>query len=194
MGRRSTTRRLFLALLAAALVLTHDARAEDAVVPLKLQASLLAKVAKYDKHMADRAGGALRVLIVKLAGNGESERAAQQLERHLDDLTDIGGFQREVSILQYQTASALAATIRDRKIAIVYLTPGFGSALDDVTHALDGIDVLSVSAVPSHVERGIVLGFDLESSKPILLVNLAAAKRQNVAFDPKVLKLMKVYR
>jgi hypothetical protein len=43
------------------------------------------------------------------------------------------------------------------------------------------------------VPAGIVLGFDVVSGRPKLLVNLTQAKRQNVSLRAEALKLMKVY-
>jgi hypothetical protein len=63
----------------------------------------------------------------------------------------------------------------------------------DDREALSGVDVLSVSPVPEYVEQGIVLGFDVVSGKPRLLVNLGQARLQHVALRAEVLKLMKVY-
>jgi hypothetical protein len=56
-----------------------------------------------------------------------------------------------------------------------------------------GVDVLTVSAVPDYVPKGIVLGFDLVGGHPKMLVNLGQATRQHVAFTTDVLRLMRVY-
>jgi hypothetical protein len=77
---------------------------------------------------------------------------------------------------------------------VVYVTPDFDSELDALGRALGGVDVLTVSAVPDYVSRGVVLGFELVSGKPKILLDLPQAKRQNVDFSAAVLRLMKVYR
>ena len=43
-----------------------------------------------------------------------------------------------------------------------------------------GVDVLSVAAVARYVAQAVVLGFDLVSAKPTLIINLPQAKKQNV--------------
>jgi len=78
-------------------------------------------------------------------------------------------------------------------VAIVFVTPGFADDVDAIRGALDGVDVLSASAVADYVPKGVVLGFDLVSGKPKLLVNLTQAKKQQVDLSSDVLKLMKVY-
>ncbi len=74
------------------------------------------------------------------------------------------------------------------------VTPDFDGELEALERALSGVDVLSVSAVPEYVSRGVVLGFELVSGKPKILLDLPRAKRQNVDFSASVLRLMKVYR
>ncbi|HEX7668231.1 MAG TPA: YfiR/HmsC family protein, partial [Polyangiaceae bacterium] len=69
----------------------------------------------------------------------------------------------------------------------------FDSDTDAIGTALQGADLLTVSTVPSYVQHGIVLGFDLVSGHPKLLVHLRQARSQQVALRPEVLKLMRVY-
>jgi hypothetical protein len=57
---------------------------------------------------------------------------------------------------------------------------------------LVGLYIISVSPVPEDVARGIVLGFEVVSGKPKLLVNLPRARQQNVAFKPELLRLARV--
>jgi hypothetical protein len=52
--------------------------------------------------------------------------------------------------------------------------------------------VLTVASSAQDVENGIVLGFDVISGKPKLVVSLTQARKQNVAFNAAVLKMMKV--
>ena len=58
--------------------------------------------------------------------------------------------------------------------------------------ALRGTDVLSSAAIPGYVESGAVLGFDVTSGRPRLLVHLGQAREQHVSFDPAFLRLAQV--
>jgi hypothetical protein len=180
-------------LLAVVLCATPIAADEDPAVPVSLQAELLVKVAAYDKNMPARAGDRARVLIVSKRENARASRVAQQAERALSGKT-VGKLALEVSIVEWSDAATLAKRIRGKRISILYLTPGFSrSELESVAKSLEGVDVLSAGAVAKQVQRGVVLGFDLVSGKPKLLVHLKRARRQNVNLSSKALKLMKVY-
>jgi hypothetical protein len=179
--------------LAALLCVTSIAADEDPAVPVSLQAELLVKVASYDKNLAARAGDRARVLIVAKRDDARASRVAQQAERALEGKS-VGKLPLEVSVVEWSDAAALAKRVRAKRVAILYLTPGFSQAeLESVSKSLDGADVLSAGAMAKYVQRGVVLGFDLVSGKPKLLVHLKRAKRQNVNLSSKALKLMKVY-
>ncbi|HVY48094.1 MAG TPA: YfiR/HmsC family protein [Minicystis sp.] len=167
--------------------------ADEVAVPVPLQMQLLAKVAGYDRNLPARAGDRVHVLVVTRPGNVESARVAAQAESALADVESIGGLPHDQTTSAYADAPALARLVRARRISIVYLTPGFGDAdVEAIAAALSGGDVLSASAVAATVPHGVVLGFDLVSGKPKLLVHLGQARRQHVDLSAEVLKLMRV--
>lgn len=180
-------------LLAGSAWVALPARADDDAVPIARQIELLVKVAGYDKNLSARAGDKVKILLLTKSGSDESTRAATQAEKALADAGDIGGLPHEQSTAAYSDASSLAKLCKSKRIAIVYVTPGFqDSEIEAIAKAFDGGDVLTATAVASFVSKGIVLGFDLVSGKPKLLVHLAQAKKQNVDLSAEVLKLMKV--
>jgi YfiR/HmsC-like len=190
---RAWPRALALALFAALLTLVRPSGADQVVVPLELQAELLGKVASYDRNMSARAGDRLQVLLLTKPSDSESVRVVSRMQSALRALALIGGLPHDEQTLNFTTAADLARHCRAQHIAILFLGPGHGDDLPAIREALDNVDVLSVSAVPEYVQRGVVLGFDVVSGKPRLLVNLAQARRQHVALRAEVLKLMKVY-
>ncbi len=180
-------------LVCVALCAPRVAVAQSIRVPIDLQVKLLGKVAPYDRHFKARAGDRVEVLVVRRSGDPLSKRVSGEMARELGKLDDIGGRALRVRTYDYENAAELRALVASERIAIVYFAPGFRDSLEDIASELDGSDVLSVASVASDVP-GLVLGFDLVSSKPKMLLDLEQAKRQNVAFRSKVLKLMKVYR
>jgi hypothetical protein len=182
-----------LVLLAIALFATHWALAEDVAVPVGLQAELIAKVAGYDKSFADRAGERAQILILQKSGSADSSRIAAHMQSALAGISTVGGLPHDEQTATYAGGAALAQLVKQKRIAIVYVTPGFADDIGEIRASLDGVNVLSVAGVPEYVPKGIVLGFDLVSGKPKLVVNLTQARKQNVAFKSEVLKIMKVY-
>jgi YfiR/HmsC-like len=186
-------RAIALAVVTLYATAAHDARGEEVGVPERLQAELVAKMATYDRGFLARAGDRAHVVIIDKPDDADSARAATHLESAFRALPDVGGLPHDEAVVAWSGASALPGLVSARHAAIVYFTPGFASDVGEIRAALDGVDVLSVSAVAEYVPRGIVLGFDLVSGKPKLLVNLGQARKQHVAFMAEVLKLARVY-
>jgi hypothetical protein len=188
-------RRTFVALMVGLCVamFLRTSAAEAPLVPPRLQASLLAKVASFDRRFAGRAGGRARVLLVSRANDADSLRTVTEMKNALGALDTLGGLPHEEQMVEFADATAIARACKARGIAVVYLGPGLGKQIDSIRSALTSVDVLSVAAVADYVPQGIVLGFNLVSGNPKLLVHLTQARAQNVEFDSRVLKLMTIY-
>lgn len=179
-------------MLAGAVTLARRASADDPRVPPRLQAELLAKVAAYDGHFAARAAGRALVLILVVAGDPESERFGAHIRAELAKQSLIGGVEHMEEIVRYSSPAELSRICREHKPAIVYLGPGLSSQVTAIALTLEGSDVLTVAAVSNDVLHGAVLGFEVVSGKPKLLIHLPRARRQNVAFKPELLRLARV--
>lgn len=167
--------------------------ADEATVPVALQAELVAKVASYDRNLAARAGDRVHVLILVNAKSDASNSFAKHMTSALGGVDKIGGLPHDETTAPFGGAKALADTCRTKHIAIVYLAPGLTDEVPAIRSALEGVNVLSVAADAAEVPKGIVLGFDLVSGKPKIVVHLGQAKKQEVAFKAELLKLAKVH-
>lgn len=188
-------RRACLALAAAlggCVLFEHDARARDVEVPVRVQAELIAKVAGYDRNFAARAATKALVLVLVAKGDADSERVGGQMVQELAALPLVGGLPHVEEVVAFSTAARLAATCRERRAALVYVAPGLSEQLAGVAAALDGVDVLSAGALGDDVERGLVVGIEVASGKPRLVVSLRQARKQNVSFKPELLPLARV--
>jgi hypothetical protein len=191
--RRFIRRGLGLALALCGAFDASESRAALAV-PLVLQVELLVKIAPYDRSLQQRANGGYHVLIVVKADDAAAEAAAGQVERRLEAVPRLAGLPLQFERLTFTTAAALADRVRERKTAIAYFMPGLTGDMTRIREALAGVSVLSMSTLPEDVALGAVVGFDLVSSKPKLLVNLTQAHRQNVNLSSDVLRIATVLR
>lgn len=178
--------------MVGASAITWQASADEARVPPRLQAELLAKVAAYDGRFVSRARGSALVLVLVAAGDPDSERFAAQIRAELGKQPLVGGVEHMEDVLRYSSPAELTRVFRERKPAVVYVAPGLSSEASAIASALEGADVLSVAAASNDVLQGIVLGFEVVSGKPKLLIHLTRARLQNVAFKPELLRLARV--
>ena len=190
LGRRSLLVAAWAVLLAC--MLEGTTLAEEVVVPIERQADLLGRVAAYDRNLPARAQGTVRVLIVINPDDADSRSVASHMESALRRFDKIAGLPYEITTAPFASGAKLAETCRSSHISIVYVTPGLDAGVPDIARSLAGVDVLSAVALGRFVPAGIVLGFDLVSGSPTLLINLSQARKQNVSIDAEVLHLMKV--
>ena len=52
----------------------------------------------------------------------------------------------------------------------------------------------TAAAVPGYVRAGMVVGFDLVGGRATLLGHLTQARKQNVAFNPNLVRMMTVFK
>jgi hypothetical protein len=170
----------------------REGRTQAVEVPIRLQAELLSKVVAYDRNYAQRAQGRAVVLVLVKGGDAESARVGEQIKSELGVLDVLGGLPHVEELVRYSTPASVAELVKSRGAAVLFLSVGLGEETSTIARALEDVSVLSVAAASSYVERGAVLGFDAESGRPKLVVNLERARRQKVAFKPEVLKLARV--
>ncbi len=193
-SRRTTTRRAFLRTGAACGITLWVGKgaAQSVEVPVRLQAELLAKVVVYDRNFVERARGRALVLILVKPGDAESERIGEQIHAELGVLPQLGGLPHVEEIVRYSSRRAVADACRVRGAAVIYLSVGLAAEVPGLGAALAEQSILSVAAAAADVPKGSVLGFDAESGRPKLVVNLKQARLQKVAFKPELLKLARV--
>lgn len=163
-------------------------------MPAALQAELLTRLASYDRNMKARAAERVNIVVVVKPGDSDSERSAAQLASALGRIDRIGALPHAVTTLAYTGAAGLAAACRASRTGVAFVTPGLGAEVEAMRAAFDGADILTIAPSAEMTRGGIVLGFELVSSRPKLFINLPQAARQNVSMPAEILKLMTIFR
>jgi hypothetical protein len=192
--RLALGRRRWLALSGMCVLLgvAGTVSADEVTVPIGLQAQLLAKVAEYDRHFAERAQGLAQVLLVLKQGHSESTHVVTEMQTNLARIDSIVGVAHRETVWAYSGANELAEFCKNRHTSIVYFGPGLEGDIPDIVRAFSDLDVLTISSVAGYVDKGIVIGFDLVSSRPKVVVNLKQARNQQVDFRADLLKMARV--
>ncbi|MBM4361586.1 MAG: YfiR family protein [Deltaproteobacteria bacterium] len=186
-------RRRFLLLLpaVAALAVAPRVLGDEPTVPVGLQAELLLRAAAYDREMGARARPRLSLLLVTAKGDAGSVASGAAFRRALGVSPQIAGVGVDLTEQSFEGVAALAARCR-AGVAVVVLSSGLAAAVPELARALEGANLLSVALVADDVSRGAVLGFDLVSGRPKLVVHLSQAQKQQVRFNAQLLKLARV--
>jgi hypothetical protein len=167
--------------------------ASESDMPASIQAQLLSKVPAYDYEFRRRAGALVRVLILSRPEHSESVRAATLLQAALVREKGIASLPHEALIAPFSGVDALAQTVRERSVSIVYLTPGL-EELESICRVLEPLHVLTVTTQADYVRRCAVLGLQVVAGRPRLAIHLAHAQRSGIRFRAELLQLATVYR
>jgi hypothetical protein len=182
-------RRAFASALALPLLFVERwSRADTVAVPPPLQARLTAKLAAFDRSMGSRAGSVVRVLVVQRE-EPASQRIARELVAGFQGIPTIAGLPHEELEATYDSPPGVLRRIRDSHASVVFFSAGFVNEAESIANSLRDVNVLTVTAEPAAVSRGIVVGYDLVSGQPKILVNLNQARAQHVALPAALLSL-----
>ena len=188
----SLARRAVALVCAASLLLAAvAATADEVTVPVNLQIELLGRIVRYERTYASEATP-IAVLVVSRTNAPECVRVSSQLTAELRRAGRIGGRALTVSTAAYTTPAALRAQVGTSHARLVYLGAGLGRDVPAIATALAGAGVITVAAVGADVDRGAVVGFELVSSRPRIVVNLAAARAQRLQFNAQFLRLARI--
>lgn len=187
---RFITRTVLLSL--ASMVVWGTARADTVTVPLQLQVELCNKVIEYIQTPAVLSLDRIRIGIVVKSGSPESMRAGAELKAAFDRSVVANGHAHEQSIVEWSSARALAEQARSRNLTVLYFTPGLDAEIASSAAALAGQRIVTVGAVDSFVANGVVVGFELVSGHPKMILNLKQAKKQEIVLRAAIIKLMRI--
>jgi hypothetical protein len=179
-------------LLAAEVFLTAEsARADELTVPIALQVNLLDRVVRFERSYAGRGDAPALVVVVTKADEAASVRAAALASAAIGQIGSLGARRASVATQTFSSPAALRSASRDA--AIVYLMPGFSRAdVTAIAATFAESNVLTVGASNADAENGAALGFELEGSKPRIIVNLRQARAQRLDFSAQFLRLARV--
>jgi hypothetical protein len=184
-----------LTVLFALALVPRVANGEEIDVPAEIQVGLVVRVAAYDRNLIERAHGRVLIWVVVAHGNVDSERVAGQLAVALRKVPNVAALPITVRIVEFASPAQLVEQCRRDGPTLLYLSAGLSDKTMAIARALDGIALLTVAAVPRYVDDGTaVLGIELRSGKPALVVHLEQARRHRIAFKPELLRLARVIR
>ena len=166
--------------------------AQDTRVPIALQVELLARLLWYERGLQKSAAKGVVVLVVERRGDAGSTQAAAQLTAQFDRIQELGGKLVSHTRVSYESIEQLRRVIEQRRPYLVYLSKGLSGVAKQLAPLLQGRTLLTVSADGDDPAPLAVLSFELESSKPRIVLNLKQARAQKLDFSAQVLRVVRV--
>jgi hypothetical protein len=170
------------------------AAAEAMPVPVSLQLPLILKILTYDRNLASRAQGELRIGIV--VAPGETGAARAEIADGFQALADrtVKGLRLRIVTLEYGSESQLEGALRSGQVAVLYVAPGNAGHLDAIVRLARAQRIVTTTGVPGYVPLGIAVGIGVQQDRPQILINLAASRSGGSDFDASLLRIVKIVR
>ncbi len=186
-------RALSLLVLLATVPIAGELHAQ---VPADNQALLVLRILAFDRKLAQRATGAVRIAVIFKEGSSDSESCKSDIEKALKTAgakTSVSGMKVEVTTLRHNAGSFEADLTRSDSAA-AYLCPGLDDALPAISKSSRATKVLTFSGVESFITSGASVGLVRRASKVGILVNLAASRAEGADLDSNLLQMAEVIR
>lgn len=174
---------------------TTAAAAETPPVPGNLQVSLIMKILTFDRALHQHSGDRVDMLLLYVAGNAQSEAARKEIAGVFDDLgrdKTISNLPFAYQSLAWESKAELDTFLKENDTDLLYVMPGHGEHIPDITDITQDLDVLSVSGVPEYVNKGISIGIGVKNEKPEIIINLPSARAEGADLDTKLLRIATV--
>jgi hypothetical protein len=194
-GRISGIGRAWSLLFFVFLASISAGRAQEVDVTSQLQLELLTKILPFNNAYKQRVEGIVTIGIVYQKRNRASVLVKEDLMHVIEQHPMAWRKQvfRAVPI-EYENDDILASQIDAVQPDILYITPMRLASLDGITSRTESRKIMTFTGVAEYVSDGISVGIGREHDRPVILVNLRAAKAEGVDFSSRLLQLAKVIR
>ncbi len=186
---------IFRLVLTIILTFSGTARfhAQEMVVPIKLQLALFLKILPFDWNLKDRVGNEIVFAIFYQNNFGISYNAKEGFLKVVKEssVKEIDGIPLRFVSIDIEETDLAEAITRDN-VDILYITPLRAMEIEKITNLSRAQKITTLTGVPDYVESGLAVGVGVKGEKPLIIINLKAAKAEGADFSSQLLKLAKV--
>jgi hypothetical protein len=185
---------VFVSLLA--LTLTHALHSQDMPAPVGVQFPLLMKVLSFDRSLGTRVGNEVVIGVIYQKSFRISLNAMNDLLSALEDspIEQVEGIPIRCVPIAINVEGDLAEALSKSGANVVYITPLRSVRIETITSVCQSKRILTLTGVPDYIELGLALGVGTKGEKPLIIINLAAAKAVGADFNAQLLHLAKVIK
>lgn len=182
---------IFIFILCLVPGLSH---AQEMAVPIDIQYSLITKILAFDRNLDNRSYEKIVIGIVYQRKYRVSLLAKEKLEKTFDnsEIKQIANIPIEIKSLDLSDMASLSRFISENKVNVLYVTPLRAASIQSISEMCRKNKVISFTGVPEYVNDGLSVGIASKGGKPIILVNLEAAKAEGANFSARFLKLVEI--
>jgi hypothetical protein len=175
-------------------MMVNFAVAQTVDVPVEQQYSLFMKMLSFDKNLKDRAGNEIIIGILYQNNFKFSLDTKDNLMKafNTSSVKDINKIPVRFTPIDIDEVTDLSAAVTKYAISVFYVTPLRAAHLSSIIGLARARQIRTITGVPEYVNSGLALGIGAKGGKPLILVNLSAAKMEGANLNSQLLKLAKI--
>jgi hypothetical protein len=167
--------------------------AQSIAAPVQIHLPLLTKVIEYDRTFRGKINKVVKLGVIYQ----KSWRPSAAVFDEVLSVTSraaftVCGFPVEIVPIDVGGDASVHELLGKHSIDILYLAPVRGVSLEEITSASEEQHFRTITGVPQYVEGGIAIGIDLRNDRPLIVINLTAAKACGADLSAQVLRLARV--
>ena len=182
-------------LQAAALLLLvrGGCAAQSIAAPVEMHLPLLTKVIEYDRTFREKIHKVVKLGVIY-------QKSWRPSAAVFDDVLSVAsrtaftvcGVPVQVVPIDVSGADDVQELLGKYSIDLLYLAPVRGVSLEEIKSASAEQHFRTITGVPQYVEDGIAIGIDLRNDRPLIVINLTAARACGADLSAQVLRLARV--
>lgn len=168
------------------------ARAEDQRLPAVHRVAILLKMLTYDQRLKLRCREGIRIGVLGVSRDKDSMAVAQETFQAISKRQNkrIEGLPLTVDLVEIKALDDLWKAVGQKKLNILYLSPGLGDMLEKVSGFARTNKILLITGEAGHLQSGAALGAVLRGEKPRILLHQKAATGQGADFDVRMSRIV----
>ncbi|MBN2412711.1 YfiR family protein [candidate division KSB1 bacterium] len=167
---------------------------QDISVPIRIHLPILLKILTFDRNFKNKVGDEIVIGIIYQRKFNTSLNAKNNFvdELNKSGLTKLEGLDVKFTTINIDTTD-LETALLSEKIDVFYVTPLRAKGIEEIKNKSRKYHIITMSGVEEYIKFGLTVGVGIKGNKPQILINLDAAKLENIDFSSQLLKLAQIY-
>ena len=181
--RRRSWRILFPLLVILSAAITPTADGETFPIPARVQMLLFSKIWMFDRSVAGRDPIVMAVLYQS------TYRTSTEAKDQLIDAVRAERLQIRCVPVPLDDVAGISIELQQVKADVFYVTEMRGINIPDVVAISRARQIKTITVVGGYLEAGVAIGLRVRNDRPVIVVNLRAAKAEGSDLTGQLLKV-----
>jgi hypothetical protein len=164
---------------------SHSLAASDVTVPVHVQLPLLKNIWKLDRTFPERAQVTIAIIYQ------ESHGPSATIKTQVMSWRDTNGNHPNCIAVAIDQKGGMDL-LRTVQADVFYVAPLRAADIAAIAAIARERRIRTNSAVPQYVESGLAVSIDVRDDRPLIVINVAAAKAEGASFPAQLLHLAKL--